>query len=472
MRITEEVAGFVAVARYNDFPSEALHIAKRCIIDGLGVILAGSAEPAARIVRDYAVSVEGRRESTILGREATRVPAPLAALANGTSGHAMDWDDTALSKNPDRTTLLHPTMPPLVAALASAEKMRVTGEKLLTAFLVGFEVECKIAEAILAEHWVRGFHPTNTCGIFGATSAVANLMGLSIQQVQSAFGLTASMASGLGVNLGTMGKPLHVGRAAENGIVAAQLSASGFYADPHALEGPRGFFQAFAGGFDPNKISGRLGNPFSIIEPGVSIKPYPCGVVGHPAMDAMRALVIQHDLHPDAVSHVRVATGSNVLPPRGPFRYKKAHTALEAKFCLPFQMVCMILRRQAGIAEFTDEFVQSPSVQEMMERVEAVIDPEIDALGRDKLISVIEILLKDGRILKGRSAEKYRGGPDNPLSREELAQKFRDCARGVLSQKRAMEVMEMIECLEDLDNVRRLIEAVTVPRFAEGGVPN
>ncbi len=154
---------------------------------------------------------------------------------------------------------------------------------------------------------------------------------------------------------------------------------------------------AFGGGFDPEKISGKLGRPFSIADPGVSIKPYPCGVVGHPAMDSMRKLVIDHNLQPDQVDRVRVAAGSNILRT---LRYTKAQTALQGRFSVPFQMAAMVIRRKAGIMEFTDEFVQSSAVQDMMDRVETVIDPEIDALGKDKLASVIEIRLKDGRGLR------------------------------------------------------------------------
>lgn len=459
-RITEELANFVGTTRYEDFPSEVQNIGKRCIVDGIGVILAGSTEPCAQIVRDYVLSVEGKKESTIIGKGKTRVPVHLAALVNGTAGHAMDWDDTALSNTPDQLVLLHPTLPPLVAGLALGEKLRVSGRDLIIAFIVGFEVECKIAQAL--HHRVRGFHSSNTCGIFGATAGSAKLMGLSIKQIRSAFGIAASMAGGLGVNLGTMGKPLHVGRAAENGIVSAQLSALGFEAHPNALEGDKGFFQVFGGGFIPDRILGKIGRPFSIVDPGVSIKPYPCGVVGHPAMDAMHALVIQYDLRPEEVDHVKVSTGSNVLPP-GPLRYKKAQTALQAKFCVPFQMASMIICRKAGIMEFTDEFVQSPSVQEMMDRVEAVIDLEIDALGRDKIVSVIEIQLKDGRILRGKSSEKYRGGPHNPLSNKELTEKFNDCVQRILNPDQTIKLMKVIESLESLDDIRTLIETATVP---------
>ena len=463
VRITEETANFVLAARYDDFSPEVLRIAKRCILDGFGVMLAGSTEPCTEIIRRYVLSMEGKKESTPLGKGRTQVPAHLAALINGTAGHAMDWDDTALSNTPDRAILLHPTLPPLVAGLAVGEKLKVSGRDLLTAFMAGFEVECKIAGSIYPEHGARGFRTSNTCGIFGAATAAAKLMGLTVKQIRSAFGIASSMASGLHVNLGTMGKPLDVGRAAENGIGCAQLAALGFEAHPDALEGHKGFFEAFGGGFDPDRISGKLGRPFSIIDPGVSIKPYPCGAVAHPIMDAMRTLSIEHDLPPEAVGRIKVSTGSNVLPPKGPLRYRKATTALEAKFCLPFQMASMVIRRKAGIMEFTDEFVRSSQVQDMMDRVETVIDPEVDALGKDKIVSFIEVHLKDGKILHGKSSDHYRGGPRNPLRQDELVEKFNDCVQRILNPDQAGELLRTIDSLEDVNDVRTLIEAATVP---------
>ena len=460
--ITEEVADFVAAVQYKDFSPEVITTAKRCIIDGIGVILAGSTETCTGIVREFARSVAGREESSLLGKGGGRMPAHLAALVNGTSGHAMDWDDTALSVEPDRSVLIHPTLPPLAAGLAMGEKLGLSGRDLITAFVAGFEVECKIAECIHPDHWLRGFHTSNTCGVFGATAAVCKLMGLPAGRVRSALGIASSMAAGINVNLGTMVKPLHMGRAAENGIVCAQLAASGYEGHPNALEEHKGFFHAFGGGFYPERIHGRLGRPLSIVEPGVSIKPYPCGVVGHPAMDAMKTLVVRNNLQPADVVRVKVSTGSNLLPPKGPLRYKKAQTGLQGKFCVPFQMASMIIRRKAGMGEFTDEFVQTPSVQEMMDKVETVIDPEIDALGSDKIVSLIEVQLKDGRVLRGKSEEHYRGGPRNPLTREDLAEKFHDCVHRVLTPEQARKLMETIESLERLDSLRSLTEMAAI----------
>lgn len=460
-RITEELAEFVVAVRSEDFSQEIRHIAKRCIIDGIGVILAGSNEPCTRIVLDHVRSLQGKKESLVLGKGRNRAPAHLAALVNGIAGHSMDWDDSALPRTPDRAVLLHPTLAPLTAGLSIGEKLGSSGSALLRAFVVGFEVECKIAEAIYPDHWLRGFHSSNTAGVFGSTTAASNLMGLDAKQVRHAIGIAASTASGLTVNFGTMVKPFHAGRAAENGILSAQLAARGFESHAEALEAHKGFFHAFGGGFDPKMITGKLGHPFSILDPGASIKPYPCGVVGHPGMDAMRTLVTEHDVRPEQVDHVKVATGSNVLPPKGPLRYRKAQTALQGKFCVPFQMASMIVRRKAGVMEFTDEFVQSPVVQEMMDRIEPVIDPEIDAAGMDKLIFVIEMHLKDGSVLRGKSLEHYHGGPKNPFTREELAGKFNDCVQQVIDPNQARKLFETIESLERLKSVRTLTRLAT-----------
>ena len=224
----------------------------------------------------------------------------------------MDWDDTQLSTTADRIfgLLTHPTVPPLAAALAVGERLRVSGEQFLEAFLTGFEVECKIAEAIHPNHYKKGFHSSGhgrdvrRRGRDGQTAAAS-----TPNATAHTLAIAASLASGIRVNFGTMTKPLHVGRAAQNGIMAAELAAAGFTGGTDGLDGPWGFFQVFSfgEGFDPDRIVGKLGNPYTIVSPGVSIKPYPCGVLGHPSMDAMRALVIAHDVKPEQIRAIRRA---------------------------------------------------------------------------------------------------------------------------------------------------------------------
>jgi len=472
--VTAAVVKFVTTVRYQDFPAPVIAEAKRCLIDGFGVVLAGATTRGSAIVRRHIRAAGGRSEASVLGPEPLMATVAQAALANGASGHAMDYDDTQLSTTPDRIfgLLTHPTVPALASSLAIGERLGVSGAVWLEAFLTGFEVECKIAEAIDPDHYVHGFHSSGTIGTFAAVASAAKLLKLSPEAVAHAFGIAASMSSGIRVNFGSMTKPLHVGRAAENGVVAAQLAAGGFTAGADALDGEWGFFQVLGGGADVERILPVLANPYTIVKPGVSFKPYPCGSLGHPTMDAMLKLVTDHDVKPDQVDRVRVRAGSNIL---NPLRYKTAKTELEAKFCLPFMMSSVILRRRAGIREFTDEFVSSAPVQDLMARVETVFDQEIEARGFDKMRSIVEVTLKDGRRLAQPSDDRYRGGPENPFTLADLHAKFTDCAQLILPPDRIARALELIESVDQLKNVRELVRAmvpaVTPPAAAPPDLP-
>jgi 2-methylcitrate dehydratase PrpD len=462
---TGAVVEFVGRARYADFPSEAVAIAKRCVIDGLGVLLAGATQEAGKILHEHVRGTDTRAESTVLGPAPFKTGAAAAALVNGTSGHALDWDDTQLATSADRIfgLLTHPTIPPLVAALALGEPARVSGERFLAAFLTGFEVECKIAEAISPSHYKKGFHSSGTVGTFGAAIAAAKLLDLDATQVAHALAIAASSASGIRVSFGSMTKPLHVGRAGENGVVAAQLAARGFTGGKDALDPPWGFFQTFSHGegFDAERIVGKLANPHTIVWPGVSIKPYPCGVLGHPTMDAMRRLVIANDVRPEEITAIRVRAGSNIL---NPLRYPIATNELEAKFCPAFMVSAIALRRKAGIREFNDEFVQSAPVQALMRKVERVLDPEIEAKGWEKIRSTVEVDLADGRKLVEHADERYRGGPDLPFTRDELFEKWSDCASLVLPPPAVDEAFELVDKLDELDDIAKLVRALSAGR--------
>jgi len=460
--VTAAAVGFITNTRFERIPDKAIVEAKRCLIDGFGVVLAGATVEGSAIVREYVKASSAGGESTILGPARLSAAAAHAALANGASGHAMDYDDTQLSTTPDRVfgLLTHPTVPALSASLAIGERLGVSGRTFLEAFLTGFEVECKIAEAINPSHYQRGFHSTGTIGTFGAAASTARLLNLSPVATAHALGIAASLSAGIRVNFGSMTKPLHAGRAAENGVTAAELAARGFTAGDDALDGEWGFFQVLGGGADVPRIVGALGKPYSIVDPGVSFKPYPCGSLGHPTMDAMLKLVTDHNVKPDQIARVRVRAGSNIL---NPLRYKTAKTELEAKFCLPFMMTSIALRRRAGIREFTDEFVSSAPVQAMMPRVQTVFDQAIEARGFDKMRSVVEVDLIGGRTLTQASDERYRGGPERPFTRAELHEKFTDCASLVLSPERIRRALELIESLEQIRNVRELTQALAPP---------
>ena len=301
----------------------------------------------------------------------------------------------------------------------------------MLAFHTGFEVECKISEWMYSQHYKRGFHSSGTVGTFGAYGAAAKLLGLEGDKLRHGLGLTASFAAGIRCNFGTMTKPLHVGRASENGVTAALLAERGYTADKNSLDGPWGYFAVQGGGISADKLTEEgFGKPWSIIDPGVSIKPYPCGVLTHPTIDLMLKLVYENDIQPEDIEQVVVSAGSNIL---NPIRYPIARNHLEAKFSLQAILSMVALARKAGKVEFSDEFVQAEAMQEMQKRMETRFDPDIEALGFDKMRSRIHIQLKSGETVSGDADERYRGGPENPLTDDELKDKVRSCCAGVLA---------------------------------------
>jgi 2-methylcitrate dehydratase PrpD len=456
---TDALTAFITKTDLRSMPADVVEQGKRCLVDGFGVILAGSTVKGSAIVRDYVRSVAARKEATAIGAERQVTSAAHAALVNAASGHAMDYDDTQLSTTPDRTfgLLTHPTVPALAAALAVAERKKASGAAFLEAFLVGFEVECKIAEAIDPDHYNHGFHSTGTIGTFAGAAAAAKLMAMPVPAVRHMLTIASSMSSGIRVNFGSMTKPLHSARAAENGVVAAELASRGFTGGDEGLDGRWGFFEVFGRGVDLDRLIPALGRPYTIVRPGVSVKPYPCGSLSHPTMDAMLKAVVDHDLKPEQIKAVRVRAGSNILDP---LRYKIATNELEGKFSLPFLMSSLIVRRRAGVREFTDEFVASAPVQQMMPRVTGVFDQAIEAQGFDKIRSVIEIDLTDGRTIVEHADDRYRGGPDKPFTRAELREKFTDCAQLTLAADAIPKAIEMIENVDRLKDVGELVRVL------------
>jgi len=461
--LTAAASHFVANHRFEDLNGETLRLARRCILDGLAVALAGTEQAGMKPIGDYITSLGGTPQSRLIGMASTRLPAHLAALWGGTAGHAMDWDDTQLAQGPGRPygLLMHPTMPPLVAALTLSDLVAqetgapVDGRKFIASFTAGFEVGCKIAEAINPDHYMRGFHTSGTIGTFAAAAAAAHMLGLDEEATARALGLAASMASGIRAGFGTMTKPMHVGRAAENGVTAAVLARLGMSANSEALDGRWGYLAIAGPGGDPALVRDRFGAPHTMESPGVSIKPYPSGVLTHPSMDAMLFLMQDNDLKAADIKAVKLNAGSNVL---GPIRFRIARTELEGKFSFAFLLSAIILEGRAGKAEFSDAFVLSDACQDMQNRVETVFDQSIENMGWDRIRSRIEVVTHDGRTFERWADEAYRGSPHNPLSDAEIEAKFLDCAAGLLPVDRSHKVFAMIWNLEEAPDTGRLFD--------------
>lgn len=453
--ITAEAARFVANLTYDAIPDEALQIGRRCILDGMGQFAAGVDTEPVRIVAADAADQGGRPDALLLGHGATKVPAALAARVLGTAGHALDWDDTQATKDARHTygLLTHPTVPPLAAVLVLAQKHApVTGSEFMTAFQAGFEVECKIAEWMLPDAYRRGLHASAAEGTIGAAVSASKLLSLDEDGIRRAIGIATSLSSaGIRANVGTETKPLHFGRAAENGVTAALLAQRGLGANDSALEGKYGFLTVFSGGIFDEKLSEGFGNTYSIVDPGVSVKPYPSGILSHQAMDAMLQLVERENLRTEDVTEIHFYAGSNIL---NPLSYRHADDHLEAKFCMPALLSMILLRRKAGKLEFTDDFVSSSAMQGMQKLCRVHLDPEIEEMGFDKIRSRIEIVTKDGRRLVERADERYRGSPEKPMTDEELEVKMCAATDGIFSeneQRRLIEAVWNIDAPENED---------------------
>ena len=454
--VTQHTAEFVVNTRYQDLPDEVIELGKKSILDAIGLALAGSRAHTAPLVERYVESLQSTRKDAVVIGTAKRYPARFAAFANGVAIHANDFDDTQLAYQTDRVygLLTHPTVSLLPPILAECEARIVSGKEWMTAYHAGIEVECKIAEAIAPRSYEDGFHSTGTCGVFGSTAALAKLRKLDAKTLADAMGIAAANSAGLGANFGTMTKPFTAGHAAESGVVAVDLAQLGWTASDTILEAQRGFFEAYGGGYNPDMLMKMLGNPWSLANPGVSIKPFPSGSLTHPGMTRMAELIRQNNIKPEQVESVDVGTNHNNYATL--LRHHPV-TGLEAKFSMEYCMAALLVYGKAGLGEFTDAAVNKPEVQAMIKRINFHADPEADAAGMDKMTTIIKINLKDGRTIAGR-ADFGKGSPSNPMSYDEVAEKFNLCADfAQWPAAKSKAIIEFVRSLETATDMRKLV---------------
>jgi len=443
MSIGEQLARFLVATGFEDLPPEAIRQAKRAILDTLGVALAGCREEGPAILARLAQERPSPGKASVLGWPLCLAPQE-AALINGTSAHALDYDDVNISMRG------HPSAPVLPAALALAQEMGLGGRALTLAFVLGIEVEAKVGAVMGGRHYALGWHTTSTLGTLGAAAACAKLLGLDMMGTQMALGIAASMACGVRANFGIMTKPLHVGLAARNGLQAALLAAQGFTAAKEAIDSPEGFLNAFLGGrLESEPQLPTLGQPYDIVQPGLGQKRYPCCYATHRALDAALDLAPQVEAADIAQVKVRVNRGTLM-----PLRRERPRTGLEGKFSMEYCVAAALLDRHVGMATFTDEAVARPQVVHLMDRIEVEEDA---SSGSDLLLmwADVTILTRGGDHLTAR-VEIPKGDPRRPLTWQELADKFRDCAYLHLPPWKVKEALTLISRLEEVGDVSAL----------------
>jgi len=455
---TEALARFAVEMDGRSLPAPVVHATRRAILDCIGVTLAGTLEPAVRIVTAQVLSQGGPAESTIWGAGAARTCAQHAALANGTAAHALDYDDYILSMPG------HPSAPVLPAVMAVGERLGTCGADVLAAFLVGFEVETKLGAASGQQAYEVGWHPTSTLGVIGATAAVGRLLGLDVARMRYALGLAVSMAGGVRQNFGSMTKPFHVGRAAQSAILAAELSQRGFTSSQVAVEGEFGYWDVFAGALnrDGDTLGKGLGNPFDVVQPGVSYKAWPCCASTFGGIEA--ALLVSGGLSDEMIDRVMLD-----VPYTAPLLliHHRPATPLAAKFSLEYCVAAALLDGRVALDHFTEATIGRSDLQSLLRRIEYLVPedwqkgagPWRQGHGR------VQVRLKDGSVRRGATAAP-RGDAANPLSDEELEAKYLECAGLALGEGRAKDSLELVRSVERLDDVRRLAEALTVPAAA------
>ena len=457
MGVTNEIVRFVCATSFEDLPEEIIFRTKTLIVDAVGTMLAGSCEEGSRILQRYIQQTGGREEATLIGAGLKGCAAG-AALANAAAGHALDFDSIQLSSWPGTAhgIRIHPTVPALAAALAVGEPRAITGRTLLLACAVGIEVACRVTEAIPPDAYQVAYQSTATMGGLGAAAAAASVLGLNQSQLMHAMGLAATMAGGLRENFGTMSKSFHSGRAAEAGVVAAALAQSGFTAAPDILEARRGFFLAMGGRHDPKQISGKLGKPFFILDPGLHVKRYPCAILVHPAIRKMIELSRAHDLTEEKVKRIEVGVSDVVT---STLNHPEPKSGLAGKFSVSFPLALAMLQRQVGLNDFTDEKVNDPRVVALMKKIVVGTDPALQESGGSEVTAKLKIHLRDGQVLE-QLATLETGAAQPWISERELAEKFRACAARSLPAHRVGAALDLLLGIEKCQSLDALLELV------------
>lgn len=417
MSFARELSRRALAIRLNTVPAEAVHIGRRAFADTVGVALAGADAPCLDALEEVLSSRAAPRQVTLWGRGGRRASVLHAAMINGTAAHALDFDDCSTTMGG------HPSAPVVPVVLALAEAYGATAGKALEAWITGVEMETRLARGVLPHHYEKGWHPTATLGVFGATAAAARMLDLDEGQMATALAIAVSMASGLKSNFGTPVKPLHVGQAAHNGLMAALVTKRGMTANPEAFEHNYGFFNLFngAGTYDAAAILNDWDGPLELLSPGIAIKQHPCCGSAHSAIDAALRVVARTGLIPaDQIATIETRTHDRRL----------AHTnrpaprsGLDAKFSVQFLAAKALTTGRIRLADFDDATFLTPDLAALLPRVTATGHQEADAY-----LGEVRVVLKDGRSFSDSASTNFGRGPKNPMSDAELGDKFVDCA--------------------------------------------
>jgi 2-methylcitrate dehydratase PrpD len=441
--VTRILAAYLVKARYEDLPANVRREGCRTLMNWVGVAVGGSHHETVERAIVALKPFSGPEQASLLGRS-ERFDIMNAAFLNGVASHIFDFDDTHLK------TIIHPAGPVVSAILALSEYRPVSGKAFLNALVLGVETECRIGNSVYPEHYDVGWHITGTAGVFGAAAAAGKLLGLTEQQMVWALGLAASQPVGLRESFGSMNKSFNPGRAASNGLFAALLAAQNYTSSEMMIEAKRGWAHTISTKQDFSQITDGLGSHYeSALN---TYKPFACGIVIHPALDAAIQLRNEYKLTADQIARVDLKVHPLVIELTGK---KTPKIGLEGKFSIYHSVAVAIVQGAAGERQYSDQAVQDPTVVKLRDRVVATIDPAIKPEQVDMTIT-----LNDGRTLH-KFIEHAIGSVEVPMTDQQLDAKFLDLAKDILSQTQAEHLIQLCRNVESLASAAEIAKAAT-----------
>jgi len=451
MTIARELAQYIVQTKFSDLPAEIIDQTKMCILDWLGAALAGSRQKLVNVLLGVLKECGGKPQCTVIGHD-WKTSCLNAALLNGTISYAVKLDQSS-----PRGSMVHPQPPMIPAALAVAECKKLGGKDFLTAVLLGFDLETRVAMAVNPSHMgERGFHTTGTCGTFGAVAAAGKLMKLNEEQMAQALGIAGTQAAGLTISLETFSRSLHAGKAASNGVLAAMLAKKGFTGAEAIFEGEGGFCRALANTYDLAKLTDGLGSRYLISDQRF-VRYVTCGAM-HSAIDAVIELTKEHGLRPEDIAEIDARAFPITVELCG--RISEPKTFFDAQFSLPFALAAAAIEGQVSIGQLAPKRLKDSTVLALAKKVRGSVDPEFAAQGYTGSGDLFQSAKVTIKTKEGKEYHKQvnlpKGTPQNPFTKEELLEKFQSLAAMTLPKTNVHRIIETVEMLEKLDSIGKL----------------
>jgi 2-methylcitrate dehydratase PrpD len=447
--IAQFLADFLVECKYEDIPEETIQKVKHYVIDVIGCMVGSSREKQAEIIKAVLTEEGGSPHSSVVAG-GFKTSVANAALINGLQGHLFDFDDD------HREGTMHPSVVVFPAVFALGEKLGVSGKELIRAFILGLEVMIRLGESFLGKSYYQGFHPTGTCGVFGAAAGCALLLGLEARQTKYALGLAGSFAAGSieCTGEGAWAKPLNAGHPAMGGVLSALMAAQDYRGPGTILDGvDGGLIRAFSfkDQYDYGRITETIGKQWEMMD--TSIKVHACCRFSGPVADCALDLVRQ-GVHAKDVDNILVKAGDFTIKmlTNPPERKLRPETHVDAQFSMPYAIAVAICKNRTGIEEFKTEVLNDPDVVAMIDRVRWEVDPEAEAMYPQAYPATVIATLNDGRTFEAH-VDYPKGDPENPATLEEIKEKFHSLADEYLNKKKCNEVIGRVESLEEIDNI-------------------